>query len=276
MTTTMRSGEKPSRTNWPCVSVLTGPCRESVFYVQTFAEHKTTTCDLCPSISHTTKFRSLSIPNHRFQSRTGGLHQIRLLVIQGQTDMDVRVGSITERKYVGRVKRIWYFSPMRAAKVQASLRIRAVSLEPPLLAHTSSGSRGTFRQKARSLASLNGWTCAVTICHDGILKDTNSLDVAHVTILIPLTAVMPLTRTFQGSRTFAVFVRHPPTQHSNVPTADYQGQTTTSYSIQTVTKNVSWFLIILHVLYQIWIASVCSNTINIDRPGVRFTKVFMT
>ena len=27
------------------------------------------------------------------------------------------------------------------------LRIRAVSPEPPLLAHTSSGSRGTFRQK---------------------------------------------------------------------------------------------------------------------------------
>ena len=41
---------------------------------------------------------------------------------------------------------------MRAAKVQASLRIRAVSPEPSLLAHTSSESRGTFRQKARSLA----------------------------------------------------------------------------------------------------------------------------
>ena len=54
---------------------------------------------------------------------------------------------------------------MRAAKVQASLRIRAVSPEPPLLAHTSSESRGTFRQKARSLASLNGWACAVKTCH---------------------------------------------------------------------------------------------------------------
>ena len=40
-----------------------------------------------------------------------------------------------------RVKRIWYLSPMRAAKVQASLRIRAVSPEPPLLAHTSSESK---------------------------------------------------------------------------------------------------------------------------------------
>ena len=65
---------------------------------------------------------------------------------------------------------------MRAAKVQANLRIRAVSPEPPLLAHTSSESRGTFRQKARSLAPLNGWACAVKICHDGMLEDTNSLD----------------------------------------------------------------------------------------------------
>ena len=79
-----------------------------------------------------------------------------------------------------RVKRIWYLSPMRAAKVQASLRIRAVSPEPSLLAHTSSESRGTFRQKARSLAPLNGWACAVEICHDGMLEDTNSLDGAHI------------------------------------------------------------------------------------------------
>ena len=62
-----------------------------------------------------------------------------------------------------RVKRIWYLSPMRAAKVQASLRIRAVSPEPSLLAHTSSESRGTFWQKARSLAPLIGWACAVKI-----------------------------------------------------------------------------------------------------------------
>ena len=79
-----------------------------------------------------------------------------------------------------RVKRIWYLSPMRAAKVQASLRIHAVSPEPSLLAHTSSESRGTFRQKARSLAPLNGWACAVKICHNGMLEDTNSLDAAHI------------------------------------------------------------------------------------------------
>ena len=81
-----------------------------------------------------------------------------------------------------RVKRIWYLSPMRAAKVQASLRIRAVSPEPPLLAHTSSESRGTFRQKARSLASLNDWACAVKICHDGMLEGTNLLDGALILV----------------------------------------------------------------------------------------------
>ena len=81
---------------------------------------------------------------------------------------------------MGHVKRIWYLSPMRAAKVQASLRIRAVSPEPPLLAHTRSEARGTCRQKARSVAPLNGWACAVKICHDGMLEDTNSLDAAQL------------------------------------------------------------------------------------------------
>ena len=80
------------------------------------------------------------------------------------------------QRQLGRVKRIWFLSPMRAAKVQVSLRIRAVSPEPPLLTHTSSESGGTFRQKARSLASLNGWACAVKICHDEMLEDTNPLD----------------------------------------------------------------------------------------------------
>ena len=79
-----------------------------------------------------------------------------------------------------RVKRIWYLSPIRAAKAQASLRIRAVSPEPSLLAHRSSESRGTFSQKARSVAPLNGWACAVKICHDGMLEDINSLDGAHI------------------------------------------------------------------------------------------------
>ena len=86
--------------------------------------------------------------------------------------------------YMDRVKRICYLSPMRAAKVQASLRIRAVSPEPSLLAHTSSESRETFRQKARSLVPLNGWACAVEVCHDGMLEDTNSLDGAQLCCLL--------------------------------------------------------------------------------------------
>ena len=87
---------------------------------------------------------------------------------------------ILDSDKLGRAKRIWYLSPMRAAKVQASLRIRAVSPEPSLLAHTSSESRGSFRQKARSLAPLNGWACAVKVCHDGMLEDTNSLGAAQL------------------------------------------------------------------------------------------------
>ena len=67
--------------------------------------------------------------------------------------------------HMDRVKRIWYLSPS-------------------LLAHTSSESRGTFRQKARSLAFLNGWACAVKICHDGMLEDTNSLDGAHILMMV--------------------------------------------------------------------------------------------
>ena len=63
-------------------------------------------------------------------------------------------------------------------------RFRRVSPEPSLLAHISSASRGTFRQKARSLAPLNGWACAVKICHDGMLEDTNSLDGAHIMSII--------------------------------------------------------------------------------------------
>ena len=88
-------------------------------------------------------------------------------------------GSFYNNDNMDCVKRIWYLQPMRVAKVQASLRIRAVSPEPSLLAHTSSESRGTFRQKATSLAPLNGWACAVKICHDGVLEDTNPLEGAQ-------------------------------------------------------------------------------------------------
>ena len=104
--------------------------------------------------------------------------------------------------HLDRVKRIWYLSPMRAATVQASLRIRAVSPEPPLLAHTSSESRGTFRQKARSLAPLNGWACAVKICHDGMLDDTNSRDGAHIKHRLTMVKVCLLPLRVCGPRSF--------------------------------------------------------------------------
>ena len=81
---------------------------------------------------------------------------------------------------MSRVKRIWYLSPMRAAKVQASLRIHEVWPEPPLLAYASCESRGTFRQKTKSLAPLNGWARAVQIRHDGMFEDTNSHDAPHM------------------------------------------------------------------------------------------------
>ena len=61
--------------------------------------------------------------------------------------------------------------------------------EPPLLAHTSSESRGTFRQKARALASLNGWACAVKTCHDEMLEDTNSLDGAQIMFSVSSTSI---------------------------------------------------------------------------------------
>ena len=94
-------------------------------------------------------------------------------------DLTLMLTCLSAKGQMGRAKRIWYLSPI-AAKVQASLRIRAVSPEPSLLAYTSSESRGTFRQKASSLAPLNGWACAVEICHDGMLEDTNSLDGAQI------------------------------------------------------------------------------------------------
>ena len=111
--------------------------------------------------------------------------KISLNVISLYSNIHIVHGNqYTIHKYLhiqmGRIKRIWYLLPMRVAKIQASLRVRAVSPEPPLLARTSSESRGTFRQKARSLAPLNVWACAVTICHDGMLEDTNSLDWAQM------------------------------------------------------------------------------------------------
>ena len=107
---------------------------------------------------------------------------------------------------------------MRAAKVQASLRIRAVSPEPSLLAHISSESRGTFRQKARSLAPLNGWACAVIICHDGMLEDTNSLDGAHF-LRCHFQQMISSTITYFSNLLRAAFL---PQSLENIPKEDKQ------------------------------------------------------
>ena len=73
---------------------------------------------------------------------------------------------------MGRVKRIWYLSPMRAAKVQAILCIRAVSPEPPLSLIQAVSQEETSNRKP------DPWP--LSICHDGMLEDTNSLDAAHI------------------------------------------------------------------------------------------------
>ena len=57
---------------------------------------------------------------------------------------------------MSKLKRLWYLSHRRPAKAQASLRIRAVSPEPSLFAHTKYGSRRRVRPKIRHLAPLDG------------------------------------------------------------------------------------------------------------------------
>ena len=55
---------------------------------------------------------------------------------------------------------------MRPAKAQASLRIRAVSPEPSLLAHLEYGSKRRVRPKIRHLALLDGCACTFEESHD--------------------------------------------------------------------------------------------------------------
>ena len=46
-----------------------------------------------------------------------------------------------------------------------------------------------------ALSPLNGWACAVKICHDGMLEDTNSLDGAHLVITFNYSTPQPLYYT---------------------------------------------------------------------------------
>ena len=108
---------------------------------------------------------------------------------------------------LGRVKRIWYLSPMRAAssefgtyrpceqrrfrRASASAQSRQ-NLRCSLIRAMSQ--RETFRQKARSLAPLNDWAYAVKICHYGMLEDTNSLDGAQLMFIIKKTVLTTVPR----------------------------------------------------------------------------------
>ena len=74
------------------------------------------------------------------------------------------------------------FGPRQANLVLIAYASSEGSGEP---AHPRSLAR-TFAARSykqdRSLAPLNGWACAVKICRDGMLEDTNSLDGAHLSI----------------------------------------------------------------------------------------------
>ena len=77
------------------------------------------------------------------------------------------------------------FLPKKKMKWTASSEFGTYRLcEQRRFRRACASARGTFKQKARSLAPLNGCACAVKICHDGMLEDTNSLDGAQI-ILIP-------------------------------------------------------------------------------------------
>ena len=57
--------------------------------------------------------------------------------------------------------RLWYLSHRRSAKIQASLRIRAVSIEPSLFAHMHYGRKQQrVRPKIRHLTPLHGCSYA--------------------------------------------------------------------------------------------------------------------
>ena len=59
---------------------------------------------------------------------------------------------------------------MRTAKIQASLRIRAVSPEPMLFAHVRNIPRGNFNQRTGHVGLLRGRAYAMKNWFDGGLK----------------------------------------------------------------------------------------------------------
>ena len=83
-----------------------------------------------------------------------GLPSLEKETTPSEADVLVPDGEISQ------LMRLWYLSHRRPAKVQASLRIRAVSPETSLFAHMKYGSRRRVRPKIRHLAPLDGCACA--------------------------------------------------------------------------------------------------------------------
>ena len=81
------------------------------------------------------------------------------------------------KHYMDHVKRIWYLSPMRAAKVQASLRIRAVSPEPSLLLIPAVSQEEPSDRKPDPWPL---WMAGHAQLKFVMTEDTNSLDGAHI------------------------------------------------------------------------------------------------
>ena len=75
---------------------------------------------------------------------------------------------------MGHVKRIWYLSSMQAAKVRASLRI-CQNLHCSLIQAVSQEEPSDRKPDPWPL-----WMAGHAHSHDGMLEDTNSLDVAQM------------------------------------------------------------------------------------------------
>ena len=88
-------------------------------------------------------------------------------------------GGIRSNGITSKQAHLCIYGPRQANLVLIAYASSEGSGEPAHL-RIQAESRGTFRQKVRSLAPLNGWACTVKICHDGMLEDTNSLDTPHI------------------------------------------------------------------------------------------------
>ena len=99
---------------------------------------------------------------------------------------------LTGIQLMSQLMRLWYLSHRRPAKAQASLRIRAVSLEPSLFARIKYGSRQRVLQKFRDLAPLDGCICVFEDWVYGGRKVPKSHELARI-LWIPSCLTLCLT-----------------------------------------------------------------------------------